>query len=74
MQYEFDKKKRTEKIAKDLEDAKLIVSTKSYWAAPSIMVKNKDGTKRIILDYRGLNKQIEKIRCSPPKYQELKTF
>ena len=34
----FDKRKAKRKIVEDLDDAKLIESTHSYWAAPSILV------------------------------------
>ena len=44
------------KIVEDLEDAKLIEPTHSYWTAPSILVK-KNGSYRLVVDYRGLNKQ-----------------
>ena len=40
----FDKRKAMKKIVEDLEDAKLIEPTYSYWAAPSILVKKKDGS------------------------------
>ena len=56
----FDKRKAMKKIVEDLKDAKIIEPTHSYWAAPSILVKKKDGSYRPVLHYRGLNKQIEK--------------
>ena len=51
------KRKTMKKIVEDLEDAKLIEPTHSYWAAPSILVKKKHCSYRLVLDYRGLNKQ-----------------
>ena len=56
----FDRRKAMKKIVEDLEDAKLIEPNHSYWAAPSVLVKKKDGSYRLVVDYRGLNKQIEK--------------
>ena len=47
----FDKGKALKKIVEDLEDAKLIEPTHSYWAAPSILVKKKDGSYRLVVDY-----------------------
>ena len=40
----FDKRKAMKKIVEDLEDAKLTEPTHSYWAAPSKLVKKKDGS------------------------------
>ena len=63
----FDKRKAIKKIVEDLEDAKLIEPTHSYWAEPSILVKKNHGSYRLVVDYRGLNKQIEKTSWSLPK-------
>ena len=53
----FDKRKAMKKFVEDLEDAKLVETTHSYWAATSILVKKKDGSNRLVVDYRGLNKK-----------------
>ena len=45
--------------------------THSYWAAPSILVKKKDGSYRLGVDYRGLNKQIEKISRPLPRINDV---
>ena len=39
----FDKRKTMRKINEDIEEAKLIEPTHSYWTAPSILLKKKDG-------------------------------
>ena len=67
----FDKRKAMKKIVEDLEDAKLIEPTDSYWAAPSILVKKKDGSYRLVVDYRGLNKQIEKTSWPLPRINDV---
>ena len=67
----FDKRKARKKIVKDLEDAKLIEPTHSYWAAPSILMKKKDGSYRLVVDYRGLNKQIEKTSWPLPRINDV---
>ena len=59
------------KIFDDLEDEKLIKPTHSYWAAPSILVKKKDGSYRLVVDYRGLNKQIEKTSWPLPRKNDV---
>ena len=42
------------KIVEDLEDAKLIEPTDSFWTALSIWLKKKDGSYRLVVDYGGL--------------------
>ena len=56
----FEKRKAIKKIVKDLEDANLVGPIRLYWAAPSKLVKKKNETFRLVVDYRGLNKLIEK--------------
>ena len=48
--------KQQKKIVGDLVEANLVEPTHSLWAAPSILVKKKDETFRLLVDYRGLNK------------------
>ena len=67
----FDKRKAKKKIVEDLEEAKLIEPTHSYWAATSILVKNKDGSYRLVVDYRGLNKQIDKTSWPLPRINDV---
>ena len=67
----FDKRKAMKKTVEDLEDAKLIEPTHSYWAVPSILVKKKDGSYRLVVDYRGLNEQIEKTSWPLPRINDV---
>ena len=59
------------KIVEDLEDAKLFEPIHSYWAAPSILVKKKDCICRLVVDYRGLNKHIEKTSWPLPRINDV---
>ena len=54
-----------------MERYDLVEPTHSDWAAPSLLVRKKDGTYRLVVDYRDLNKQIEKP-CRPlPRINEV---
>ena len=67
----FEKQKAIKKIVEDLEEVNLVEPTHSYWAAPSILVKKKDGTFRLAVGYRGLNKQIEKTSWPLPRIKDV---
>ena len=60
----LEKRKAMEKIFEDLERDDIVEPTHSDWAAPSLLPPKKDGTYRLFVDYRGVNKQIEKT-CGP---------
>ena len=67
----FDKRKAMKKIVEGLAEADLIAPTQSDWAAPSILVPKKDGSFRLVVDYRGLNKQIEKTCWPLPRISDV---
>ena len=66
----FEKRKAMKKIVEDLERDDLVEPTHSDWAAPSLLVPKKDGTYRLVVDYRGLNKEIKKTCWLLPRINE----
>ena len=67
----FEKRKAMRKIVEDLERDDLVEPKHSDWAAPSLLVPKKDGTYRLVVDYLGLNKQIEKTCWPLPRITEV---
>jgi hypothetical protein len=53
-----------------LEKGYIRLST-SPWAAPVLFVNNKDGTKRLCIDYRSLNKVTVKNKYPLPRIEDL---
>ena len=64
-------KKAMKRTVEDLEVAKLIEPTLSYWAPSSVLVKKKDGSYRLIVDCRGLNINIEKTNLLIPRINDV---
>ena len=56
---------------KELIDKKYIQPSVSPWGAPVIFVKKKDGTLRLCIDYRQLNKMTIKNRYPLPRIDDL---
>ena len=56
---------------KELIDKKYIRPSVSPWGAPVIFVKKKDGTMRLCIDYRQLNKMTIKNRYSLPRIDDM---
>ena len=67
----FEKRKAMKKIVEDLKRDDLVEPLHSDWAAPSLLVPKKDGTYRLVVDYRGQNKQIEKTCWPLPRINEV---
>ena len=55
----------------DLVDKGFIRPSVSSWGAPMLFVKKKDGTMRLCIDYRQLNKVTIKNRYSLPRIDDL---
>ncbi|GJV89934.1 putative reverse transcriptase domain-containing protein, partial [Tanacetum coccineum] len=56
---------------KELQDKGFIRSSSSPWGAPVLFVKNKDGSFRMCIDYRELNKLTVKNRYPLPRIDDL---
>nr|GEX05415.1 hypothetical protein [Tanacetum cinerariifolium] len=56
---------------KELQDKGFIRPSSSPWGAPVLLLKKKDGSLRMCIDYRELNKLIVKNRYSLPRIDDL---
>nr|GEV89894.1 putative reverse transcriptase domain-containing protein [Tanacetum cinerariifolium] len=56
---------------KELSDKGFIRHSSSPWGAPVLFVKKEDGSFRMYIDYRELNKLTVKDRYSPPRIDDL---
>ena len=55
----------------ELMDKGFIRPSVSPWGAPALFVKNKDGTLRICIDYRKINKVTVKNKYPLPRIEDL---
>ena len=51
--------------------AKVICTSHSSWSAPIIVVPKGDGGKRLVIDYRALNKVTRKFMWPMPKVEDI---
>ena len=56
---------------KEMLDKGYIQPSVSPWGAPSLFVKKKDGTLRLCIDYRQLNKMTIKSKYPLPRIDDL---
>lgn len=59
------------KQLQDLLDKKFVRPSVSPWGAPVLLFKKKDGSMRLCIDYRQLNKVTIKNRYSLPRIDDL---
>jgi hypothetical protein len=69
--YPYYQKSEIEKIVKDLLDSECIRPSLSPFASPVLFVKKADGSWRMYIDYRGLNKDTIKEKFPIPVVDEL---
>ena len=62
-----------EEISKLVEKG-LLIPSKSPWASPVLIVKKKDGTNRVVMDYRKLNNIIVRIVTLYPESMMLRSI
>ena len=51
----YDEKLRVRNIVRDLLDKQIIRKSHSAYASPVLLVKKKNGSDRMVVDYRALN-------------------
>ena len=61
----FDKRNLLKKVVEGLASKKQFTPTFSDWAAPSLRFSKNDEKSRLVVDYRGFNKHIQKT-CRTP--------
>ncbi|GKE48245.1 putative mitochondrial protein [Tanacetum coccineum] len=66
-----NQKDAIEGMVKELMDSGVIRASKSPFSSPIVMVKKKDGTWRMCIDYRQLNKHTVKDKFPIPVIEEL---
>nr|GFC41960.1 reverse transcriptase [Tanacetum cinerariifolium] len=65
------KKDAVELMVKELLESKMIRNSKSPFSSPIVMAKKKDGTWRMCVDYRQLNRSTVKDKFPIPFVEEL---
>ena len=65
------KRKALKEFVDNLLEKDLIEPTHSEWAAPTVLVPKKDGSYRLVIDYRKLNSQTVKTSWPLPRIQDI---
>ena len=67
----LNKRPVVDKAIGELLEAKIIERSRSPWCFPLICVDKKDGGKRIVIDFRSLNKILKPISSSLPLIDDI---
>jgi hypothetical protein len=70
-QYPHHHKTEIERLIQDLLKCGVITTSRSPYAAPAVLVQKKDGSFKLYIDYRGLNKITIKNKFHIPFIDEL---
>ena len=65
------KRKALNEFVNNLLTKDLIEPTHSEWAAPTVLVPKKDGSYRLVIDYRKLNSKTVKTSWPLPRIQDI---
>ena len=65
------KRKALKEFVENLQENNLIEPTHSEWAAPTVLVPKKDGSYRLVIDYRKLNAQTVKTSWHLPRISDI---
>ena len=63
-----------QKLVKEMKAAGMIIDSKSPWSSPVRLVRKKDGTIRVCVDFRKLNNVTKKDAYPIPKIEDLFTY
>ncbi|CAH2087421.1 unnamed protein product [Euphydryas editha] len=66
----YDEKLRVRAIVRDLLDKKIIRESESEYASPVLLVRKKDGSDRMVVDFRALNQLTIKDRYPLPLIED----
>ena len=69
--YPHHHKTEIERLTQDLLKCGVISKSRSHYAAPIVLVQNNDGSFRLCIDYRGLNKITIKNKFPIPFIDEM---
>ena len=65
------KRKDLKEKIQNLREKDLITPTHSEWAAPTVLVPKRDGSYRLVIDYRKLNSQTVKTSWPLPRISDI---